>query len=416
MHLLNKKNLKECFHNLRRNSSTGIDGMSWSGYEDKLDENLDDLVARMKEWSYRPQPVRRVYIPKGNGKQRALGIPAIEDKIVQMAISRILNAIYENDFKDFSYGFRPGKNCHDALERLDYLIKWNPVNYVIDADIKGFFDNMNHSWLIRMLEERINDRHLLRLIKRFLKGGYLEEGRRYKTEQGTPQGGIVSPVLANIYLHYVLDLWFEKVVKKQCDGFVGMVRYADDYITCARYVADAEAVLRLLKKRLSKFSLELAEEKTKLIRFGKFAREKAGKQGKKAGTFDFLGFTHYNDTDRNGVFKVGRKTTRKRFVAKLKEMYVWLKSVRTIRPKDWWQVLCAKLRGHFQYYGISGNYRSINRFYETTIRYLYKWLNRRSQKKSFNWEGFLEYLNRFALPKPRIYHNLYVNHSYRGEC
>jgi group II intron reverse transcriptase/maturase len=416
MHLLNKENLKECFHNLRRNSSAGIDGMSWSEYEDKLDANLENLVTRMRKWSYRPQPVRRVYIPKGNGKQRPLGIPSIEDKIVQMAISRILSAIYENDFKDFSYGFRTGKNCHDALERLDYLIKWNPVNYVIDADIKGFFDNMNHAWLIRMLEERINDRHLLRLIKRFLKGGYLEEGKRHKTEQGTPQGGIVSPVLANVYLHYVLDLWFEKVVKKHSNGFAAIVRYADDYIICVRYVADAEAILTHLKERLRKFNLELAEEKTKLVRFGKFAKEKARKQGKKAGTFDFLGFTHFNDTDRKGVFKVGRKTVRKRYVIKLKEMYVWLKSVRTIKPKDWWQVLCAKLRGHFQYYGVSGNYRSINRFYESTIRYLYKWLNRRSQKKSFNWDGFLIYLNRFALPKPRIYHNLYVNRSYRGEC
>jgi group II intron reverse transcriptase/maturase len=416
MHLLNKGNLIECFYKLRRNSSAGIDRVSWSEYEDNLDENLDNLVSRMKQWSYRPQPVRRVYIPKSNGKQRPLGIPAIEDKIVQMALSRILSAIYENDFKDFSYGFRLGKNCHDALERLDYLIKWNPVNYVIDADIKGFFDNMNHAWLIRMLEERINDRHLLRLIKRFLKGGYLEEGREHKTMQGSPQGGIISPVLANIYLHYVLDLWFEKVIKKHNTGFAGIVRYADDYIICVRYASDAEMILTSLKERLRKFSLELAEDKTKLIRFGKFAQEKARKQGKKAGTFDFLGFTHYNDTDRKGVFKVGRKTARKRYVAKLTEMYAWLKSVRTLKPKDWWQVLSAKLRGHFQYYGVSGNYRSINRFYETTIRYLFKWLNRRSQKKSFNWEDFLEYLRRYTLPRPKLYHNLYVNRSYRGEC
>ena len=201
-----------------------------------------------------------------------------------------------------------------------------------------------------------------------------------------------------------------------CESPRGKFSWATRHIICVRYVADAEAILAQLKERLRKFGLELAEEKTKLVRFGKFAKEKARKQRKKAGTFDFLGFTHYNDTDRNGVFKVGRKTARKKYVTKLKEIYVWLKSVRTIRPKDWWQILCAKLRGHFQYYGVSGNYRSINRFYETTLRYLYKWLNRRSQKKSFNWDGFQDYLSRFALPKPRIYHNLYVNRSYRGEC
>jgi len=415
MHLLNKDNLKECFYRLRKDSSSGNDGMSWREYEARLDERLENLVTRMKKWSYRPQPVRRVYIPKSNGKLRPLGIPAIEDKIVQMAIARILTAIYEIDFMDISYGFRPGKRSHDALERLDYMIKWNPVNYVIDADIKGFFDNINHKWMVRMLEERISDPHLLRLIKRFLKNGYLEYGKEHKAEQGTPQGGVMSPVLANIYLHYVLDIWFVKIVKKQMDGFVGMVRYADDYIICARYKHEAEETLRVLKDRLGKFGLELAEDKTKLIGFGRYAVEKSRRQGKKAGTFDFLGFTHFSDKDRKGGFKVGRKTERKRFAVKMREMYLWLKDARKQKPKYWWQILCAKMRGHYQYYGVSGNYCGINRFYEETRRHLFKWMNRRSQRRSFNWERFLQYLERFTLPKPRIYRNLYVNRSYRGE-
>jgi len=416
MHLLNKENLKECFYRLRKDAATGNDGTSWKEYESNLDDNLEDLVARMKKWSYRPQPVKRVYIPKSNGKLRPLGIPATEDKIVQAAIARILTAIYEIDFMDFSYGFRPGKSCHDALERVDYTIKWNPVNYVIDADIKGFFDNMDHKWMVKMLEERISDTNLLRLIKRFLKNGYLEYGKEYRAEQGTPQGGVMSPVLANIYLHYVLDLWLVKVVKKQLDGFVGMVRYADDYIICARYKHEAEEILSLLKERLRKFRLELAEDKAKLIRFGKYANEKARKQGKKAGTFDFLGFTHFNGKDHKGGFKVGRITARKKFVIKIKDMYLWLKSVRGAKPKIWWQILCAKLRGHYQYYGVSGNYNSIYRYYEETLRHLFKWLNRRSQRKSFNWDRFLKYLERFPLPRPHISHNLYVNRSYRGEC
>jgi len=416
MHLLNRDNLKDCFHRLRKDSAVGIDSVTWQEYESNLDERLDDLVARMKRWSYRPQPVRRIYIPKGDGRMRPLGIPAIEDKVVQMATARILTAIYENDFMDFSYGFRPGKGCHDAVERLDYMIKWNRVNYVLDADIKGFFDNMSHKWLVRMLEERVSDTHLLRLLKRFLNNGYLEDGILHVTGQGTPQGGIVSPVLANIYLHYVLDLWFEKIVKKHAKGFVSIVRYADDYVICAQYKDEADAIREALTKRMGKFSLSLAGDKTKLIQFGRFAEAKARRQGKKAETFDFLGFTHYNDKDRKGGFKVGRKTVRKKLTTKARELKLWLKKVRSAKPQLWWPILCAKLRGHYQYYGVSGNYRGVMRYYRLAVQLLYKWLNRRSQKRSMNWTQFHAYLQEYPLPTPRICRNLYVNRSYRGEC
>jgi group II intron reverse transcriptase/maturase len=387
---------------LKRNTSTGVDGVSYDQYEENLSENIERLIIRMKSWSYRPQPVRRIYIPKSSGKKRPIGIPAIEDKMVQMCITRILTSIYEADFLDISYGFRPQRNCHDGIERLDYMLKWNRVNYVIDADIKGFFDSMDHKWMIRMLEERISDKHLLRLIKRFLRNGYLEDGKEYKKTEGTPQGGVLSPILANIYLHYALDLWFERIVKRHTEGFTGMVRYADDYIIGSQYKREAERIMRALKKRLRKFNLELSEDKSRLLRFGKFAPEKAKREGKKAETFDFLGFTHYCTKDRKGNYKVGHKIAHKRYVAKVKEMKMWLKAVRNIKIREWWGILIAKIRGHYQYYGISGNIRSLERFYQEVRRLLYKWLNRRSQKRSFNSKNFQLYLERYPLPRPKI--------------
>jgi group II intron reverse transcriptase/maturase len=342
-----------------------------------------------------------------------LGIPAIEDKIVQMGIARILTAIYEADFLDFSYGFRPGRSCHDALDRLDKIIMKHPINHVIDADIKGFFDNVNHDWLLRCLQERISDKKLLRYIVRFLKAGVMEEGKWQMTDKGTPQGGIISPILANIYLHYVLDLWVERVVKHQSRGMIAMVRYADDFVICVQYKDEAEWLLVELRKRLEKFGLELAVDKTKIIGFGRFAVENASNKGQRAGTFNFLGFTHFCDKTRAGKFKVGRTTDRKRFRAKMKEMNNWLKSIRNLVPvKDWWPILCAKLRGHFQYYGVSGNFRGIERFYYLTKRLIFKWINRRSQKKSFNWERFQEYVIKYPLPIPKIYHDLYTLYSY----
>lgn len=409
-YLLNAENLKECFKMLKKGRATGVDGIEIEDYEKELESNLENLVTRMKSQSYKPQPVRRAYIAKANGKLRPLGIPAVEDKIVQRGIARILEAIYEVDFLDFSYGFRPYRSCHQALKRLDQVIMTQPINHIIDADIKGFFDQVDHDWMMKFLGVRIGDTNFLRLIKRFLKNGYMEEGKLYPSDEGTPQGGVVSPILANVYLHYALDLWMEKVVKPECRGAVEIVRYADDFVICVQYKDEAIKILTALKRRLAKFKLELAEDKTRLIEFGRFAKQNAEVKDQRAATFNFLGFTHFIDKTRKGGFKLGRTTDRKKLRMKLKEMNEWLRASRNMFViADIWKTLRAKLRGHFQYYGVSGNFRAIKRFEYQTKRMILKWLNRRSQKKSFNWESFILYLNRHPLPTSKIHHDFYTS-------
>lgn len=272
IHHINKEMLMECHKELKANKATGIDGITKEEYEENLEENLENLLNRMKKFSYRPQPVRRVYIPKaGSDKKRPLGIPSYEDKLVQLAINKILTQIYEQDFIDSSFGFRPNRSCHDALKILNVYLEKGNINYVVDADIKGFFDHVDHEWLMKFLEHRIADKNLLRYISRFLKAGIMEDGRFEKTYEGTPQGGICSPILGNIYLHYVLDLWFEKVVRKRCKGNAYMVRYCDDFVCCFEYEEEAGAFYEALKGRLSKFNLDIAEDKTKIIYFGRKA-------------------------------------------------------------------------------------------------------------------------------------------------
>ena len=408
-HLLDERFLKECYFGLGRERASGIDGVSWKEYGDRLDENLNSLVACMKAKRYKPLPARRVYIPKNEHETRPLGLPALEDKIVQKGIARILETIYEADFLDCSYGFRPNRNCHQALDAVDKTIRDNPINHIIEADIKGFFDNVSHEWMMKFLSIRIKDPSLLLLIRRFLKAGYCEADKIVATEQGTPQGGNLSPVLSNIFLHYVLDLWFEKKIKPHIRGQARLVRYADDYICMVQYMDDAEHIERALRERFTKFDLELHPEKTRTISFGRYERENADKQNRNANTFNFLGFTHYCDKSLKGCFKVGRKTSQKKFRTKCKEMNNWLMKIRNyMKAKEWWPVLQAKLRGHYQYYGVSGNMQSLRRYYARTIRMVHKWLNRRSQRKSFSWKGFLEYLERYPLPIPKIVHNLYT--------
>jgi len=408
-HLLNADFLKQCFYGLDRNKAVGLDNVSWCEYEVNLDKNLDNLVDRLKRKKFKPVPARRVYIPKADGGQRPLGISSIENKIVEKAIAKILQSIYEQDFMDFSYGFRPQRNCHQALKELQNQIYKNPINHVVEADIKGFFDNVSHKLLMKFMRNRIKDSSLLYLIEKFLKAGYVDSDQLVTSETGTPQGSILSPLLANVFLHYVLDKWFDNVVKTAVKGYCAMVRYADDFICVVQYANDAQRIERALQNRFNKYELELHSKKSRRISFGQFELENSRNQGRPANTFNFLGFTHYCTKTRKGRFKLGRKTNSKKFNRKCKEMADWLKGIRNLKkPKEWWDTLKAKLRGHYQYYGVSENMRGIKAYYAHTLRMLYKWLNKRSQKKSMNWQGFDHYLKCYPLPLPKITHNFYT--------
>lgn len=408
-HLLNEKNLKQCHHELPTGKAKGVKGVTKEDYGFDLDENTRNLVERLKKNAYRPVPVKRTYINKpGTTKKRPLGIPDHEDKIVQRALAKILNTIYENDFLDCSFGFRPNRNCHDALKILNVYIEKRATNYIVDADIKSFFDNVNHEWMMRFLKHRINDPSLLRIIVKFLKGGYMEEGKYFDTDKGTPQGGVISPILANVYLHYALDLWFEEVVRKQCKGQAYMVRYADDFVCCFQYRRDAEAFYSALIKRLEKFSLKIAEDKTKILPFGRFAERNCKRSGQsKPSTFDFLGFTHYCGKSQKGKFRVKRKSSRKKVSAKLKKHKEWLKVHRTMDIKDIMARLTRSLNGYYNYYCITDNTHTVENFLDDVKQLLFKWMNRRSQRKSFSWDKFNLFLKRYPLPSPKIKVNIY---------
>lgn len=407
-HLLNEGYLGTCYRSLGRNKATGVDGVSWKEYGINLEENLKGLVKRLKAKQYRPLPARRVYIPKDEYSQRPLGIPAQEDKMVQKAVSRILEAIYEQDFLECSHGFRPNRSCHTALKAVDKRLLNGRVNHVIEADIKGFFDSVSHEWMMKFLERRINDPNLLRIIGRFLIAGYKDSELLVETNTGTPQGGNLSPMLANIFLHYVLDEWFEKEVKPKVTGECQLIRYADDFIILVQYQGEAHRLVEHLRERFQQYGLQLHPGKTRVISFGRYEQHNAQKQNRKANSFDFLGLTHYCTKSRHGGYLVGRITSAKKFRNKVKALNEWFKAQRNIlRLSEMWKKLTAKLRGHYQYYGISGNYRGIYRYYCCAKRIMFKWVNRRSQRKSFNWKQFTEYLQRNQLPKPHITHRLY---------
>ena len=409
IHHVNESNLAECYRELKANKACGIDGETVEAYGKNLQERLSQLVASMKSKQYRPKPVKRVYIPKaGKNEKRGLGIPSVEDKLVQIMLKKILEQIYEAEFLDVSYGFRPKLSCHDAVKALDKTVMTKPINYIVEVDIKGFFDNVNHYWLQRCLEDKIVDRNLLWLVRRFLKAGVVEDGKQLATDVGTPQGGVISPLLANIYLHYVLDLWFKKEIKSQARGHMELIRYCDDFVVCCESEKDAKNFLELLHTRLEKFGLQVSEDKTKVIKFGRQVWKQAQRSKGKVETFTFLGFTHYCGKSRQGYFVMGHKTSKENFCRKLKETKEWLKKIRNkLRLREWWPVLKSKLTGHYNYFGVSGNYRCLQQFYNGIFSIVFKWINRRSQKKSMNFDQYLHYLQWNPLPTPRICYAMY---------
>ena len=394
VHHVNDSNFVKCYQELKRNKACGIDGQTVEVYGKNLDDNVKQLVERLKSKTYQPKPVKRVYIPKaGKRGKRGLGIPSVEDKLVQIMLKKILERIYEADFLDVSYGFRPKLSCHDAVKPLNNEVMKKPINYIVEVDIKGFFDNVNHEWLQRCLKERIIDKNLILLINRFLRAGYVEEGRYIDTTVEAPQGGVISPLLANIYLHYVLDLWFEKKVKPVSKGYVGLIRYCDDFVVCCESEKDAKEFLLKLQTRLGKFGLEISKDKTKVLRFGRQVWKQAQKHKRKVETFNFLGFTHYCGKSRLGYFVVGHKTSKENICRKLKETKEWIKKIRSkLKLKEWWPTLKSKLTRHYNYFGVSGNYRCLKQFYNQIVSMVFKWTNRRSQKKSMSFEIYCSYL------------------------
>jgi len=404
LHHLSVDLLRESYFALQRKAAPGVDGETWQQYGTGLEDRLTDLHSRVHRGAYQAKPSRRVYIPKADGRQRPLGIAALEDKIVQQAVVTILNQIYEVDFKGFSYGFRPGRSPHQALDALYVGLVRSKVNWVLDADIRGFFDNMNHEWTMQFVQHRVADKRILRLIQKWLKAGVMEEGRREETEIGTPQGAVISPLLANVYLHHVFDLWVEAWRKKVARGQVVVVRYADDLVAGFQSKTEAERFLKEFQERLEKFGLELHPEKTRLLEFGRFAAVDRRKRGeKKPETFTFLGFTHQCGTSPRGLFMVWRQTANKRMVAKLKQIKQTLRR-RIHEPLNqigaW---LRSVSQGFYQYHAVPGNLRAMNAFRHRLRRMWRSTLRHRSQRPNVSWERIGPLFDRW-LPAPRVLH------------
>jgi group II intron reverse transcriptase/maturase len=404
-HIYDLATLRTAYLALKREAAAGVDGETWQHYGEQLEDNLRDLAERLKRGAYRAKPVRRVYIAKTDGQQRPLGVTTLEDKIVQRATVEVLNAIYETDFLGFSYGFRPGRSQHNALDALYTGLLTKKVNWVLDLDIRGFFDSIDHGWLVKFLEHRIADRRVVRLIQKWLNAGVLEDGKRMRVEEGTPQGSSISPLLANVYLHYAFDLWVRAWRRKQANGDMIVVRFADDVVLGFQVRSDAERFWKELAERLRKFRLELHPDKTRLLEFGPYAAENRKRRGEgKPETFDFLGFTHICGKKRsNGMFTVLRQTIRKRLQAKLSEVKAQLKRRMHHPVPDVAKWLRSVLEGHNRYYGVPMNSRALHLFRFQAVWLWQRALLRRSQHARVPWDRMRRIANRW-LPAPRIHH------------
>jgi group II intron reverse transcriptase/maturase len=414
-HYLDMEWMKEAYRRVRKGSAPGVDGQSVAEYGRDLEGNLGRLMDRVKSGKYEAPPVKRVYIEKADGKEkRPIGMPTVEDKILQRAVVMLLEPIYEREFHDFSYGFRPGRSAHQALEAIWQGINRTQTGWIVDVDIRAFFDTLEHEKLLEILQRRVKDGMVLRLVGKWLKAGVMEAGALSYPESGTPQGGVISPLLSNIYLHEVLDEWFEQAVQPRLQGRGFLVRYADDFVMGFECREDAERVMKALPGRFGRYGLKIHEGKTRLVRFGRPDAKQGGRgsdgeggnRGEKPETFDFLGFTHYWTKSRKGNWVVHRKTARKRLKRALKVLNQWCRKQRHRSLGDLMRELGLKLRGHYAYYGIRCNYRSLAEYYHEATRRMQKWLNRRSRKEdAMSWERFRRLMTTvYPLPLPRIVH------------
>jgi group II intron reverse transcriptase/maturase len=404
LHHLTVDLLRESFYSLKRKAAPGVDGVTWQEYETGLENRLIDLHGRVHRGAYQAMPSRRVYIEKEDGRQRPLAVQALEDKLVQQAVATILNQIYEEDFLGFSYGFRPGRSQHDALDALSYGLLKKKVNYILDADIRSFFDNLDKSWLVKFMEHRVADPRILRLIQKWLKAGVMEDGKWSETQTGTPQGSVISPLLANVYLHYAFDLWVNVWRKKWARGEVVVIRYADDTIVGFQYQSDADRFLVNLRERLGKFGLELHPDKTRRIEFGRYAEENRKRRGEgKPETFDFLGFTHISGKNGLGRFMVRRTSIRKRMRAKLRQIKQRLRERMHDPVNQTGQWLKSVVQGYFNYYAVPGNLKSLGVFRDRVLAFWWRTIRHRSQKRRINWTRILVLAHRW-LPQPRALH------------
>ena len=398
MHNINEETLMSEHRKQNRRKAAGVDGVGKDQYDENAEAKIGELVRKMRKFEYRPKPVKRVYIPKANGKLRPLGLPSYEDKLVQGVMAGVLNEVYEVRFLDCSYGFRENRSAHDVVRYINQTVMRKKVNYVLEADIKGFFDNVDHDWLMRFLEHDIDDKNFLRYIKRFLKSGVMEGTELKESDRGTPQGGLISPVLANVYLHYVLDLWFEKAVRPVLKGEAYYVRYADDFLILFQYENEAEQVMQALKPRLGKFSLEAAEEKTRILPIGRFKGTKED--------FDFLGFTFYNTRTRTGKYRLGVRTSSKKLKAKKQAAKEWLQTRLTKPLSETMKIIAAVVRGHCSYYGVNGNFHAIQKFWKYLKYSAYQMLNRRDQKGKFKYDKYLRVWD-YYVAKPHLTTNIW---------